>query len=92
MVLPSQCIHLQRHFVYRNHVCMVFDLLKQSLFDFFESVHFTPFSLKQIQSFARQLVNSVSFMHSNRLIHTDLKPENIMLRSNEVTKIQMAVC
>ncbi|KAJ3326624.1 dual specificity protein kinase kns1, partial [Kappamyces sp. JEL0680] len=37
----------------------------------------------QVQSFAQQLVNTVAFLHDNRLIHTDLKPENLMLVDNE---------
>jgi dual-specificity kinase len=47
----SQCIHLQDSFVYNGHHCMVFELLKQSLFDYFEENEFQPFSLRQIQSF-----------------------------------------
>ncbi|KAI8902907.1 kinase-like domain-containing protein [Globomyces pollinis-pini] len=66
---------------------MVFDLLSQSLFDYFKSVHFSPFSLRQIQSFAHQLLISVAFLHDLGLIHTDLKPENLMLVDNE-TKAQ----
>lgn len=47
----SQCIHLIDCFVYNGHHCMVFELLKQSLFDYFEENEFQPFSLRQIQSF-----------------------------------------
>jgi serine/threonine protein kinase len=77
--LPSHCIRLLDFFNYRNHICMVFELLSMSLFDFLKSNHFKPFSLDHIQSFAFQLLTSVAFMHHLSLCHTDLKPENIML-------------
>ena len=70
---------------------MVFDLLSQSLFDFFQNANFAPFSIRQIQSFAQQLVNSVVFLHDNRLIHTDLKPENVMLVDNTTVDVPITV-
>jgi dual-specificity kinase len=75
---------------------MVFDLLSQSLFDFFQQNKFAPFSIRQfprfliirqIQSFAQQILKSLAFLHENRLIHTDLKPENLMLFNNETVVI-----
>jgi dual-specificity kinase len=58
---------------------MVFELLAQSLFDYLKDNSFSPFPLKHIKSFAFQLLTSVKFLHSIKLIHTDLKPENIMI-------------
>ncbi|ORY90604.1 kinase-like domain-containing protein [Lobosporangium transversale] len=74
-----QCLHLNECFDYRRHVCMVFDLLGQSIYDWLKDNAFCPFPPNQIQHFARQLFNSVAFLHRLRLIHTDLKPENILL-------------
>ena len=69
----KQCIHLRDYFVYKNHVCMVFSLLPQSLFDYFEANQFVPFSLKHVQSFSRQILTSVAFLHGLGYIHTDIK-------------------
>ncbi|KAF9438377.1 Dual specificity protein kinase clk3 [Entomortierella beljakovae] len=74
-----KCLHLNDCFDYRNHVCMVFELLGQSIYDWLKDNSFCPFPPNQIQHFARQLFSSVAFLHSLRLIHTDLKPENILL-------------
>jgi len=68
------CIHLIDCFDYRKHICMVFDLLDQSVFDFLKENGFHPFPIKHIQHFAYQLLTSVEFIHSLKLIHTDLKP------------------
>jgi len=70
-------------FDYRRHICMVFELLGQSVFDFLKENNFYPFPLKHIQHFAYQLLTSVEFIHSLKLIHTDLKPENIMIVDNK---------
>src|SRR5277367_2056010 len=75
----NKCIHLRDSFDFRNHICIVTDLLGQSVFDFLKGNGFVPFPSTQIQSFARQLFTSVAFLHDLNLIHTDLKPENILL-------------
>ncbi|OXV10126.1 hypothetical protein Egran_02114 [Elaphomyces granulatus] len=78
----NKCIHLRDCFDFRNHICIVTDLLGQSVFDFLKANTFVPFPSSQIQSFARQLFTSVAFLHDLNLIHTDLKPENILLVNN----------
>ncbi|KAI9362966.1 kinase-like protein [Zopfochytrium polystomum] len=77
----KRCIHLVSHFDFRNHVCMVFELLAQSIFDYLKDNHFQPFPTWQIQEFAHQIVEAVQFLHGLGLIHTDLKPENLMLQN-----------
>uniref|UniRef100_A0A060T2Y8 ARAD1C36674p n=1 Tax=Blastobotrys adeninivorans TaxID=409370 RepID=A0A060T2Y8_BLAAD len=74
-----RCIHLRECFDYRNHICIVTDLLGMSIYDFMKSNNFVPFPGAHIQSFARQLLTSVAFLHDLGLVHTDLKPENILL-------------
>ncbi|RAH73264.1 putative protein kinase (Lkh1) [Aspergillus aculeatinus CBS 121060] len=78
----NKCIHLRDCFDFRNHICIVTDLLGQSVFDFLKGNAFVPFPSSQIQNFARQLFTSVAFLHDLNLIHTDLKPENILLVSS----------
>ncbi|KAJ3382492.1 dual specificity protein kinase kns1, partial [Entophlyctis sp. JEL0112] len=70
----KRCIHLLSTFEHRNHTCMVFELLAQSIFDFLKENHFNPFPMYHIQAFAKQILDSIAFMHDLRLIHTDLKP------------------
>lgn len=80
----NKCIHLRDCFDYRNHVCIVTDLLNESVFDFLKGNDFCPFPAAHIQVLARQLFTSVAFLHHDlKLVHTDLKPENILLTHNE---------
>ncbi|WFC99349.1 dual-specificity kinase [Malassezia yamatoensis] len=74
-----RCIQLLDTFDFRNHVCIVSDLLDRSVFDFLKDNSFQPFPCRHIWSFAKQLCKSVAFLHRLTLIHTDLKPENILL-------------
>ncbi|EAA28465.3 hypothetical protein GE21DRAFT_4532 [Neurospora crassa] len=79
----NRCIHLRDCFDFRGHICIVMDLLGQSVFDFLKDNNFVPFPNSQILAFARQLFTSVAFLHDLNLIHTDLKPENILLCNQE---------
>ncbi|KAL5038852.1 serine threonine protein kinase CMGC group [Batrachochytrium dendrobatidis] len=83
----KRCIHLRETFEFHNHICMVFDLLSQSLFDYFKANFFSPFSTLHIQSFAHQILVAAAYLHSLGITHTDLKPENLMLESTESRQI-----
>lgn len=82
-----KCIHLLNTFTYRNHVCIVSELLGQSVFDFLKDNDFNPFPPLHIWHFARQLLRSVAFLHSLGLVHTDLKPENILLVNSKFSLV-----
>ena len=76
----NKCIHLRDCFDFRNHICIVTDLLGQSVFDFLKSNSFVPFPSSQIQSFARQLLTSVAcrwFTRLNILQLTSLQSSTI---------------
>jgi dual-specificity kinase len=75
------CVALREWFDYRGHVCMVFEKLGPSLFDFLRKNEYRPFPMDLVQEFSRQLLESVAYLHELQLIHTDLKPENILLVS-----------
>lgn len=58
----SKCIHLLNWFDYRNHICLVSELLGMCVYDFLKENDFAPFPRDHIQSFARQLLGSVACM------------------------------
>ncbi|MFS7990050.1 putative dual-specificity kinase CMGC-CLK family [Helianthus anomalus] len=83
----SRCVQIRNWFDYRNHICIVFEKLGPSLYDFLRKNHYRSFPIDLVREFGRQLLESLAFMHDLRLIHTDLKPENILLVSAEYIKV-----
>lgn len=64
-----------------KHTCLVFETLGKSLYEFIKANKYYGFSLKNIQSIGRQMIEGVCFLHERMgLTHTDLKPENILLK------------
>jgi len=50
-----------------------------------------PYSEQQAAVFLRQFAEAMSFMHSNGVVHADLKPENLMLSTEEDENAQLKV-
>ena len=75
------CIRLKESFEHEGHSCLMFDKYGLSLFDFMKKNNYKPFSPYLVQTFAKQLLKAVAFMHELKMTHTDLKPENILLES-----------
>ncbi|KAK9841296.1 hypothetical protein WJX74_003374 [Apatococcus lobatus] len=78
-------LHLFDHFYYKEHLILVCELLRANLYEFQkynrDSGEAPYFTLQRVQSIARQVLQSLDFMHSLGLIHADLKPENILIKS-----------
>ncbi|XP_053926471.1 dual specificity protein kinase CLK1-like isoform X4 [Cuculus canorus] len=72
------CVQMLGWFEHRGHVCIVFELLGLSTFDFMSVNDFLPFNLDDIRHMAYQICTSVNFLHMKKLTHTDLKPDNIV--------------
>ncbi|CAH9131999.1 unnamed protein product [Cuscuta epithymum] len=83
----TRCVQLRNWFDYRNHICLVFEKLGPSLFDFLRKNNYRSFPVDLVREIARQLLECVAFMHDMRLIHTDLKPENILFVSPDCIKV-----
>nr|XP_023899135.1 serine/threonine-protein kinase AFC3-like [Quercus suber] len=83
----SHCVQIRSWFDYRNHICIVFEKLGPSLFDFLKRNKYCPFPVDLVREFGRQLLESVAYMHDLHLIHTDLKPENILLVSSDYVRL-----
>ncbi|KAG2652043.1 hypothetical protein PVAP13_1NG329500 [Panicum virgatum] len=83
----SSCVQIRNWFDYRNHICIVFERLGPSLYDFLRKNNYRSFPIALVREVAKQLLECIAFMHELRLIHTDLKPENILLVSPEYIKV-----
>ncbi|XP_063237712.1 serine/threonine-protein kinase minibrain isoform X2 [Bacillus rossius redtenbacheri] len=77
----DKIVKLKRHFMWRNHLCLVFELLSYNLYDLLRNTNFRGVSLNLTRKFAQQLCTALLFLSTPELniIHCDLKPENILL-------------
>lgn len=84
------CVQMLDWFCCYGHVCISFELLSLSTFDFLKANNFTPYPINQIRHMAQQICHAVDFLHDNRLTHTDLKPENILFVNSQYSVIYNA--
>ena len=75
----SHCVRFHDTFMHGSHMCMVFELLGPSVYDYLKLNKHKPLPLYCVQAFADQLMWAIAFLHSIELTHTDLKPENMLL-------------
>jgi serine/threonine-protein kinase PRP4 len=73
-------IRLFRTFVYRNHLCLVFecmwDNLRVALKKYTKD---KGMSLKAVRAYTRQLLIALQHIHRMQIIHADIKPDNILI-------------
>ena len=74
-------VKLKNHFMWRNHLCLVFELLSYNLYDLLRNTNFRGVSLNLTRKFAQQIATALLFLSwpELKIIHCDLKPENILL-------------
>jgi Protein kinase domain len=75
----SLCVELLDQFNMDGHCCLVFERMGSSLYDLLKRNDYAGFPLNVVRHFAYDMLNAVAFLHSMKLIHTDLKPENVLL-------------
>ena len=84
-------VKLKHHFLWRNHLCLVFELLSYNLYDLLKNTNFRGVSLNLTRKFAQQIATSLHFLSCPglKIIHCDLKPENILLCSPKRSSIKI---
>ena len=75
-------VRLLSTFMYKNHQCIVFEMLSLNLYELLKNTHFAGVSLDLIRKFAKQILKGLAYLARPDIdiIHCDLKPENILLR------------
>ncbi|XP_078429456.1 kinase family with ARM repeat domain-containing protein isoform X2 [Wolffia australiana] len=65
--------------------CVVTEFAQGELFEILEDDKCLP--EEQVQAIAKQLVRALHYLHSNRIIHRDMKPQNILIGPGSVVKL-----
>jgi len=71
-----------------QHMCLVFESLGVSLYDFLKNNNYRGFFVTDIQQFALESLRALSFLRTIKLTHTDLKPENILLEDSSFETVR----
>ena len=82
-------VKMQEHFYFRNHLCLVFELMSVNLYEFIKNNNFRGISLGLIRRFAQQILVSLAYFRKEKVIHCDLKPENILLQQPSKSAVKV---
>lgn len=65
-------------FVYHGHICVVTEALGPSLMKIIQERKYSGVGLDLVQSVLRDVLRAVNTMAKMKIVHTDVKPENIL--------------
>lgn len=82
-------INLQDTFVFRKHVCIVTELMGPNLYEVQQNKKFCQFPVSLIRSFAIQILTALKFLNEHKIIHCDLKLENILINRSEKKSLKI---
>ena len=74
-------VRLRSYFMHGKHLCLVFELLDMNLYELLKQNHYRGLSMLRTRSLLGQILTALCALRSVRIIHCDLKPENVLLRS-----------
>ncbi|WFD33331.1 non-specific serine/threonine protein kinase [Malassezia cuniculi] len=86
------CVALLDHFRHRgpngSHVCMVFEVLGENLLSLIKRYQHRGVPTHIVKQIAKQVLQGLDYMHSAcNIIHTDLKPENVLICIDDVEAV-----
>ena len=59
---------------------LTFELLSINLYELIKKNKFQGFSLQLVRKFAHSLLQCLDLLYRNKIIHCDMKPENVLLK------------
>lgn len=76
----ANIVRMLDHFVFRDHHCLVFELLSLDFYEMSRLNKFRGMSLQAIHKPTVAILRCLELLQRHRIVHCDLKPENILFR------------
>ncbi|BHF65515.1 hypothetical protein SprV_0200852800 [Sparganum proliferum] len=67
------------HFMFRDHMCLTFELLGESLYDLIKRKKGQGLERDRVRRLMSSVLDGLVFIKDAGIIHCDLKPENVLL-------------
>ena len=81
----NHILRLFDYFYFKEHLFIVSELLGDNLYEYSKYIAQTGaepfFTIKNLKRISRQCLEALRYIHACKLIHCDLKPENIVVKS-----------
>eukprot|EP00505_MAST-04D_sp_SCG-Rhode-Island_P002908 Stramenopile-MAST_4_protein_2908 len=71
----------------KTKLYLVFEYLDQDLKHFMDANRKEGINMVDIKSYVHQMLSGIAYVHSNRVLHRDLKPQNLLLNKNGELKL-----
>ena len=85
----SNNVKFYNYFLFRNHICLVFELLGKNLYEYLQLNNFIGIDITLIKYYTCQILFSLLFLKNLGIIHCDLKPENILIFPNNASQVKV---
>lgn len=70
------------------HICMVFEVLGENLLNLIRRYRHRGLPVKFVKQIAKQSLLALDFLHRKcGIIHTDIKPENLLIKINDIESL-----
>lgn len=82
-------IHLQGHFVYEEHYCLIFKKYNINLLNYYK---LQPINATNLRFIISEMLHGLCVLREFKIIHRDLKPENILVKLIDNAITECVIC